>query len=76
MAIDTAARRRNVNRMTRTSGMMGLAPSAGLNTADRVNAGRAYIGLTYQGEAPPEPEPDPAGGGRVGPRRKSGIGKG
>ncbi len=75
MAIDTAARRRNVNRMTRTCGMMGLSPSLGLNTADRVNAGRAYIGLSYQEEAPPEPEPEPEGtGGRQGPRRKAGIG--
>lgn len=75
MAIDTAAKRRNVNRMARISCMMGQAPSAGLNLADRVNAGRGYIGITYQGDAPPEPEPDPeSGSGGMGPRRKAGIG--
>jgi hypothetical protein len=53
VAIDTAAKRRNVNRMMRAGSMMGLAPSLGVDTADRVNAGRAYIGLTYQATPPP-----------------------
>ncbi len=72
MAIDTAAKRRNVSRKMRASSMMGLSPSAGLDLADRVNAGRGYIGLTYSGELPPEPEP--VTGGKSGPRRKTGIG--
>lgn len=46
MAIDTAAKRRNVSRMM-LSCIMGLAPSSGLDTDDRVNAARAYIGLDY-----------------------------
>ena len=46
MAIDTAAKRRNVSRMM-NSLFMGLAPSAGLDTDDRVNAARAYIGFVY-----------------------------
>ena len=46
MAIDTAAKRRNVSRMMQNL-FMGLAPSAGLDTDDRVNAARAYIGFVY-----------------------------
>lgn len=72
MAIDTAARRRNVGRMLSVTPVMGLAPSSGLSTDDRVNAGRAYIGLSYTGEQPPEPEPDARR--RSGPRRKAGVG--
>ena len=70
--IDSAAKRRNVGRLL-TSSVMGLSPSSGMSDDDRVNAGRAYIGLDYQEEAPPEPEPE-ATGGRVGPRRKTGLG--
>jgi hypothetical protein len=51
MAIDTAEKRRNVNRMM-NSLFMGLSPSAGLDTDDRVNAARAYIGFVYV-PAPP-----------------------
>lgn len=72
MAIDTAARRRNVSRMMQYSCVMGLSPSSGLDTADRVNASRQYIGITYSGELPPEPEPETGEG--MGPRRKMGIG--
>lgn len=72
MAIDTAARRRNVSRMMQCSCVMGLSPSSGLDTADRVNASRQYIGITYSEDLPPEPEPDTSGGN--GPRRKTGIG--
>jgi hypothetical protein len=71
MAIDTAAKRRNVSRMMQVSAMIGLSPSSGLDTADRVNAARAYIGIDYQDEAPPEPEPESNGSGS---RRKMGIG--
>jgi len=46
MAIDTAAKRRNVSRMM-LSCIIGLSPSSGLDTDDRVNAARAYIGLVY-----------------------------
>lgn len=46
MAIDTAAKRRNVSRMM-LSCIMGLSPSNGLDTDDRVNAARAYIGFDY-----------------------------
>lgn len=72
MAIDTAAKRRNVARKVQASSLMGLTPSAGLDTADRINAGRGYIGLTYAGSLPPEPEPE-AGGGNSNSRRKTGI---
>lgn len=73
MAIDTAAKRRNVSRMMQCSCVMGLSPSSGIDTDDRVNASRQYIGFAYSGELPPEPEPE-AEGGRNGPRRKMGIG--
>ena len=72
MAIDTAARRRNVSRMMHVSCAIGLSPSSGLDTADRVNASRQYIGITYSGELPPEPEPTTSSG--KGPRGKMGIG--
>lgn len=72
MAIDTAARRRNVSRMMQCSCVMGLTPSSGLDTADRVNASRQYIAFTYSGDLPPDPEPTTGGG--KGPRGKMGIG--
>ncbi len=78
MAIDTAAKRRNANRMMRVSCLMGLAPSSGLDTADRINVGRAYIGFTYGADPGPGPGPDPqpqSGSGQMGPRRKTGIGR-
>jgi len=48
MAIDTAAKRRNVSRMMLLSCIIGLSPSNGVDTDDRVNAARAYIGLDYE----------------------------
>ncbi|MEO7778502.1 MAG: hypothetical protein ABIY63_13300 [Fibrobacteria bacterium] len=78
MAIDTAAKRRNVNRILHVTCVMGLSPSSGLDTADRVNAGRAYIGISY-GAAPPNPDPPvtppPVAMGGAGPRRKLGVGR-
>lgn len=53
MAIDTAAKRRNVSRMMLTC-IMGLSPSNGLDTDDRVNAARAYIGFDYTSATPAE----------------------
>jgi hypothetical protein len=51
MAIDSADKRRNVSRMM-LHAVMGLSPSAGVDTADRVNAARAYVGFSYV-PAPP-----------------------
>jgi hypothetical protein len=48
MAIDSADKRRNVSRMM-LHAVMGLSPSAGVDTADRVNAARAYVGFSYTG---------------------------
>ena len=73
MAIDTAAKRRNVSRMMQVSCVMGLSPSSGLDTADRVNASRQYIGITYSGDLPPDPEPETSSG--MNSRRKTGIGR-
>jgi hypothetical protein len=47
MAIDSAAKRRNVGRLLSPVLFIGLTPSGTIYTAQRVNTGRAYIGLTY-----------------------------
>lgn len=72
MAIDTEAKRRNVSRMMQCSCIMGLSPSSGMDTDDRVNASRHYIGITYSGDLPPEPEPDT--NRRDNKRRRMGVG--
>lgn len=51
MAIDTAAKRRNTVRMMLMPLYLGLNSAAGVDTDDRENAGRGYIGFDYA-EAP------------------------
>lgn len=71
MAIDTAARRRNVSRMMLRPLMIGLSPSSGMDTADRVNAASLYIGITYSEDEIPE---EVALETKNSIRRKSGLG--
>jgi hypothetical protein len=47
MAIDSAAKRRNVGRLLSPSLFLGLAASGVVGTQQRVNLGRGYIGFSY-----------------------------
>ena len=56
MAIDTAAKRRNVGRMLTPCLFLGLAPIGTVDTAQRVNAGLGYIGIEYGDAVDATPE--------------------
>lgn len=47
MAIDSAAKRRNAGRLLSPVLFVGLTPSGTIDTAQRVNTGRGYIGISY-----------------------------
>lgn len=51
MAIDTAAKRRNVGRLLSPTLFIGLGPNGSVDTNQRVNAGLGYVGLEY-GDTP------------------------
>lgn len=53
MAIDTAAKRRNVLNIATSFLFLGLAPSSGVDAADRENLSEVYIGFTYSPPAAP-----------------------
>lgn len=48
MAIDTAAKRRNVTRITLMPLLISIASGSGVNNDDRENASRSYIGFDYE----------------------------
>ena len=52
MAIDTQNRRRNVMNIAVPFLYLGLLPTLGVDTEDRVNLSEAYIGFTYSEAIP------------------------